>query len=256
MLETIKVTASVVVYKENALELNKAIYSFVNSSITTKLYIVENYINNFENKIVNHPKIEIIKFSKNYGFGKGHNLVLDKISTESDFHLILNPDVYFDSQILEELVLELKKDTSASMIAPKVFFPNGKFQNSCRKYPKAFELIIRRIPFLKSIFKKTYKNGIYSDKDLHNPFYAEYLTGCFHLYKTEDFIKIKGFDVRYFLYMEDVDICKKIDAFGKKKIYYPNVHIYHVLKQGSLKKLNLLFRHIASAIKYFIKWGF
>ena len=56
--------------------------------------------------------------------------------------------------------------------------------------------------------------------------------------------------------MEDVDICRKIDALGKKKLYYPREEITHVLKQGSSKSINLFFRHISSAIKYFLKWGF
>ena len=72
----------------------------------------------------------------------------------------------------------------------------------------------------------------------------------------EDFIALNGFDERYFLYMEDVDICKKIDLLGKKKLYYPQEQIIHILKQGSLKNANLFFSHLSSAIKYFLKWGF
>ena len=55
--------------------------------------------------------------------------------------------------------------------------------------------------------------------------------------------------------MEDVDICKKIDALEKKKLYYPKEEIIHVLKQGSSKNLKLFFRHTSSAKKYFLKWG-
>jgi len=142
------------------------------------------------------------------------------------------------------------------MIAPKVLFPDGRHQYSCRRYPTVSELLARRFTFLKSIFKKQIFKGTYRDKDLNQPFFAEYITGCFHLYKTKDFVKIKGFDERYFLYMEDVDICRKIDALGKKKLYFPQEEIVHVLKQGSSKNLKLFFRHTSSAIKYFLKWGF
>jgi GT2 family glycosyltransferase len=54
--------------------------------------------------------------------------------------------------------------------------------------------------------------------------------------------------------MEDVDICRKIDNLGKKKIYYPKEEITHVLKKGSSKSMKLFFRHTLSAIKYFLKW--
>ena len=89
-----------------------------------------------------------------------------------------------------------------------------------------------------------------------NLFFAEYITGCFHLYKTNDFVALNGFDERYFLYMEDVDICKKIDDLGKKKLYFPQEEIIHVLKQGSSKNIKLFIIHASSAIKYFLKWGF
>ena len=103
---------------------------------------------------------------------------------------------------------------------------------------------------------KSINKGKYSDKDISKAFYADYLTGCFQLFKTEDFVKINGFDERYFLYMEDVDICKKIDDIGKNKMYFPKEQITHVLKKESSKKIRLFFTHFISSIKYFKKWGF
>jgi GT2 family glycosyltransferase len=86
------------------------------------------------------------------------------------------------------------------MIAPKVLFPNDKHQYSCRRYPSLTELLVRRF-YLKNIFKKTIQKGIYTDRNLNQSFNPDYLTGCFHLYKTEDFIKLEGFDEQYFLYI-------------------------------------------------------
>ena len=54
--------------------------------------------------------------------------------------------------------------------------------------------------------------------------------------------------------MEDVDICRKIDAIGKKKMYYPGEEISHILKKGSSKNIKLLVRHFLSGIQYFYKW--
>jgi hypothetical protein len=54
--------------------------------------------------------------------------------------------------------------------------------------------------------------------------------------------------------MEDVDICKKIDATGRLKMYYPTEEIKHVLKKGSEKSIKLFFRHTFSIVKYFRKW--
>ena len=69
-------------------------------------------------------------------------------------------------------------------------------------------------------------------------------------------LQLKGFDNRFFMYMEDVDICKRIDQLGKIKLFYPKVEITHTHRKGSSKELRLFFIHISSIIKYFMKWGF
>jgi len=250
-----KITGSIVLYEENLKDLHTVIECFLNIPIQNKLYLIDNTPTKFFEYVFVNENIEYIPVEENIGFGSAHNKVIDKIEKYSDYHLILNPDVFFKPKIITTLINELAKDSLTAMIAPKVLFPDGRHQYSCRRYPTVSELIARRFTFLKPIFKKQIFKGTYRDIDLNQAFFAEYITGCFHLYKTKDFIKLKGFDERYFLYMEDVDICKKIDALGKKKLYFPQEEIVHVLKQGSSKNLKLFFRHTSSAFKYFLKWG-
>ena len=256
MIERLDLTASIVLHNENLKELTKTVYCFLDISLKKKLFLIDNTSNQRFKNIFKHPEVEYIAVGKNIGFGAGHNMITDNIKDLSYYHLILNPDVSFKGSIISNMIRVLEVNNELAMIAPKVLFPDKTHQYSCRRYPSVQELLARRFIFFKSIFKKVIFRGIYRDRDLSKPFFAEYITGCFHLFKTEDFVEINGFDERYFLYMEDVDICRKIDALGKKKLYYPNEEIIHVLKQGSSKSINLFFRHISSAIKYFLKWGF
>lgn len=256
MIGKLEITASIVLFNEDLKELNETIRSFLSIPLKKKLYLIDNTIERRFQDVFINKEIEYIAVGKNIGFGAGHNVIINKIKNKSNFHLILNPDVQFKTRVIINLISELKKDDSLSMIAPKVLFPSGEHQYSCRRYPRLFELLARRFVFLEPLFQSKIFKGKYQDKDLSKSFYADYLAGCFHLYKTDDFIKINGFDERYFLYMEDVDICKKIDEINKKKLYYPKEEIIHVLKQGSLKDLKLFLRHSSSAFKYFLKWGF
>ncbi len=66
--------------------------------------------------------------------------------------------------------------------------------------------------------------------------------------------KVGLFDERYFIYMEDIDLSRRI-AREYKTIYFPNVHIYHGHARESYGFNKLLLLHIHSAIKYFNKWG-
>lgn len=256
MKEKLEITASIVLYNENLDELKVTINSFLKVPLKKRLYLIDNTFSRRFQNIFHQPEIEYFAIGKNIGFGAGHNMIIDKIKNNSNFHLVLNPDVQFKEAIITNLISELEKDETLAMVAPKVLFPSGEHQFSCRRYPRFLELTARRFSFLKPFFEPAIYKGQYKDKDLTKSFYADYLAGCFHLYKTEDFVALKGFDERYFLYMEDVDICKKIDALGKRKLYHPQEEIKHVLKQGSSKSIKLFFRHTSSAIKYFFKWGF
>jgi GT2 family glycosyltransferase len=256
MKDKLIITGSIVLFKESLSDLHNTIDCFLNIPLEKKLYLIDNTPTKFFEYVFNDKQIEYIPIEENIGFGSAHNKIIDKINNNSKFHLILNPDVSFKPNVIPKLILELEKNDEIAMIAPKVLFLNGSHQYSCRRYPNVIELIARRFYFLKPVFKKIINKGEYREKDLSQPFYAEYLTGCFQLYKTQDFVKLRGFDEQYFLYMEDVDICKKIDNLGKKKLYYPQEQIVHILKQGSLRSVNLFLKHLSSAIKYFLKWGF
>ncbi len=252
----IKISASIVLYKEDFEELKKTINCFLAIPLAKKLFLIDNTKNSLFRDKFKKDEIVYIENKVNIGFGAAHNKILDKIEHLSKYHLILNPDVTFNKDVIPNLINELKKNTEVAMIAPKVLFPNKTHQYSCRRYPTLMELFIRRIKIIKPLFKQQLHKGEYRDMDLNIPFHPESLTGCFHLYNTNDLINLKGFDERYFLYMEDVDICKKIDLSGKKKLYFPDVKIIHIANFGSAKEIRLLIYHISSAFKYFRKWGF
>lgn len=252
MNENIDISATIVLFKEDIKLLRRTVESFLNIALKKKLFLIDNSPSNVLFKEFIDPEIEYVLMNENLGFGKGHNVVLDKIKNTSDFHLILNPDVEFDAHVISKMIDEIAKDENVAMIAPKVTFPDGAFQYTCRKYPNPLEMISRRA----KIFKKYNQKRVYKDIDLSKPFYPDFIHGCFMLFKTDDFVSINGFDERYFLYMEDVDICRKIDEIGKKKLYYPNVQITHILKKESSKNIRLFFTHLNSSIKYFKKWGF
>ncbi len=244
------ITASIVLYNENLTTLLKSVDSFLNTPIKKKLYLIDNSSKNTLQSHFNHPDIAYIFVGKNIGFGSAHNLILDKIN--SNYHLILNPDIEFKSGVIQTLISELDKDLETSFVTPKVLYPNNKLQFVCRKHPSFFDLINRKL----KISKKSIHNNEYRNQNLEVAFYPEFIHGCFMLFKTEDFKSINGFDERYFLYMEDADLCRKIDCKGKKKLYYPFVEVIHQHRKGSSKSIKLFFYHLSSAIKYFLKWGF
>ncbi len=255
MTEKPIISGTIVLYKNNLSILKKTVRSFLDIALPKILYLVDNSPTDVLKNTFIHPDVRYIFVGKNIGFGKAHNSIINKIANESWYHLVLNPDVIFSNKVVPNLVEVLKKEPDVAVIAPKVLYNNGDHQYTSRKYPSILELMGRRIRPLGYILRERIMSADYRDRDLEAPFYVEYLTGCFLLFRTKDYIEINGFDERYFLYMEDVDICRKLDAVNKKKLYYPNECIYHRLERGSTKKIKLFFHHISSVFQYFYKWG-
>jgi hypothetical protein len=81
-----------------------------------------------------------------------------------------------------------------------------------------------------------------------------WLSGCFLLARTSQLEKIGGFDERFFMYMEDIDLSRR-SLRHFKNIFYPHVTIQHFYEKGSYKSRKLTIIHLISAIRYFNKWG-
>lgn len=249
-MEKVEISGSIVLFNEDIDTLKKTIECFCSIPFSKKLYLIDNTNTSRYNEFSENECVVYLNNGKNIGFGRGHNKVINYIKETSNFHLILNPDVFFKGEVIGVLLEKLSQEKLLAMIAPKVRFPDGKEQFTVRKYPTFFDLFLRKTGINKNrIYEQEYRNI-----DLSKPFYPEAIHGCFMLFKTADFVAINGFDERYFLYMEDIDICKKIDVAGKKKCYYPEVEVTHVLRKGSSKKVKLFLYHLSSALKYFLKW--
>lgn len=250
--DKVVITATIVLYENDLEMLKKAVNSFLDTPIDKKLFLIDNSETNVLEEHFQHDDIEYFFVGKNLGYGKANNKIIEYIKTLSSFHLILNPDVFFDKKVIPKLINELNTNKDLALIGPKTLYPEGGFQHSCRRYPSFFELLFRRLKIFKNITDK----GEYKDIDLSKPFNPDFIQGAFLLFKTEDFVKLNGFDSRFFMYMEDVDICRRIDNLNREKLYFPEVEIYHLYTKGSAKNLKLFFYHFLSAIQYFYKWKF
>lgn len=208
-----------------------------------------------ETVVSKFPKVQLIR-SENIGFGAGHNKAIAAIKKPSPFHLIMNPDVYFDSGILERLVEFMNNHSQTGLVMPKILYPDNQVQYLCKLLPTPFDLVVRRfLPgFLKPLFSGRLRRYEMRHKDYDREMEVPHLSGCFMMLRR-DVLETTGlFDTRFFMYLEDVDYSRRIHKHFKT-VYYPAVHIYHQYHKGSYKRLKHLKYHIISAIKYFNKWG-
>jgi GT2 family glycosyltransferase len=107
-------SASIVAYKNPANILAQTIHSFLSSTQDSKLYLIDNSPTDDLKYLAYDPRISYIFNAKNIGFGAGHNISLNRVINESKYHLILNPDVYFDTNVLIKLYQYMEQQTPAN----------------------------------------------------------------------------------------------------------------------------------------------
>jgi len=255
----IELNISIVLYHNKEEQIKKTIESVLNTDLYINIYLVDN---SSTDKLKSLEKIDnriiYIFNNANLGFGKAHNIALRKSVEENiPYHLVLNPDVYFEKGVLEEIYNFMEANKDVGLVMPKVLYPDGDIQYLCKLLPTPLDLFGRRFlnfgPFKKIVEKR---NEIYElrftgyDKIMEVP----YLSGCFMFIRTEVLKNVGLFDERFFMYLEDTDLSRRIHRVAKT-VYYPYVHIYHEYGKGSYKNLKLLYYHIKSAIKYFNKYS-
>lgn len=195
--------------------------------------------------------------SANHGYGAGHNLALKALAeTPSTFHLILNPDITFAPGVLPELVQALETHKNAGWVMPKILYPDGRTQPLCKLLPTPFDLAVRRFfpgPLRKLIEARIQRyelRGIEDTPSCSVPF----LSGCFALVRRDILARTGGFDERYFLYMEDVDLCRRFSEHCRL-LYWPRVSVVHGFHRGSHNNWKLTLEHLRSSWHYFNHWG-
>jgi len=221
-----------------------------------KLYLIDNSpTDELRHLSKIDERIEYIFSNENIGFGKAHNIALRKsIVNGASYHLVLNPDAYFEKEVLEELFRYMEKNQDVANVLPKTFYPDGKIQYLCKLLPTPIELIVRRFirsdKIIKKINQKYELHSFGYDKILNIPF----LSGCFMFLRVEHLKEVGLFDENIFMYMEDTDLNRRLHA-KYKTVFYPYVSITHVHAKESYKRKALLIAHIKSTIYYFNKWG-
>jgi GT2 family glycosyltransferase len=250
------ITCSIVLYNNPLAELRVAVESFLNCTKNVKLLLVDNSETDHLRFEFISPKIEYYFNGINLGFGAGHNIAINQIIAQSKYHIILNPDVEFNSTVLNTLFEFMEKNTDTGLVMPKIVYKNGDMQYLCKKLPSPLDLIVRRfVPNpIKRIFNSILSAYELRHKDYNKMMEVPNLSGCFMFIRNHVFQTVGLFDEQYFMYLEDTDLCRRI-AERYRTIYYPNESIIHGYSKASYKNLKLMSYHVNSTIRYFNKWG-
>lgn len=251
----IDITASIVLYHTDEFELKKTLNSILNTCVHLKLYLIDNSPVSLLENLSRNKQIEYIHNPSNPGFGAAHNIAIQKaINLGSSYHFIINPDIYFEGDVIKEMVKYMHSDSSIGMLMPEILNLDGTVQNLPKLLPNPWSILWRKIKFPVRSYQKfinEYELRTIPRETIYN---APVLSGCFTLLNLKAIQEMGMYDDAFFMYFEDWDLSRRIHR-KYKTIYFPNVSVYHGYESGANKSKKLFKIFVNSAITYFNKWG-
>ena len=182
--------------------------------------------------------INIIYNDRPKGFGANHNQAFKAAS--GSFFCVLNPDVRLVANPFPALIKVLQS-TQVGVCAPLVISMDGAVEDSARRFPNPWTILKRIISGKRSA---DYTLG-------HEVLLPDWVGGMFMLFRSTTYQQINGFDERYFLYYEDVDICARLTNLGFDVVLCPVVRVVHLAQRASHKSLKYLRWHVTSILRFF-----
>jgi GT2 family glycosyltransferase len=252
------IVGSIVLHNTPRSEVEHAISQFLAASsanrLKTHLCVIDNSPVRLEMNCLRHPSVSYCFTNCNLGYGRAHNIALRASHGHAQYSLVLNTDVTYSPQVIAELKSFLDSHPDTGIAAPKILYPDGRLQHVCRLLPTPLNVFLRR--FLpKSHWTKR------ADEDYELRWWDHgsiasipFLSGSFLLLRTDLCATVGGFDERFFLYAEDVDLCRKIHQVADTA-YIPHVSIIHEYRRRTSNSWRGTWHGIRSHCQYFNKWG-
>lgn len=192
----------------------------------------------FDSKSFEFP-LEIIRNAKAKGFGANHNAAFTR--ARGRYFCVLNPDIRLNANPFPALI-EALADRGVGLAAPRITSPSGNTEDSARRFPTLWVIL-----------RKAVTGTQHHDYEVTSaPFRPEWVAGMFMLFRAEVFRQLSGFDERYFLYYEDVDLCLRARRLGFEIVLEPRVQAVHDARRASRNSLRHLFWHVHSLARFFL----
>lgn len=180
-----------------------------------------------------HPWVKLIKEKTNTGFSIGNNIGLRE--TSKPYILIMNPDALVEKDTLVKALEYLRDHPECDVMGCQLKFADGRVQPSWGYLPNPFNTILwilglSLLPGIKQLIGPIHPKG---KGDFTKERQVEWVMGAFLMMKREVYEKTGGFDETIFMYMEEVELCRRIKEAGFRIWYVPTIKITHLDKASS-----------------------
>jgi GT2 family glycosyltransferase len=230
-----------------------------NCSIRFEVIVVDNASSDGSADMVRTEfaeKVKLIQNEVNRGFGAAHNQAIAE--SRGRYVFLLNPDCrIIDDNALRRMVEYMDSHLDIGMLGPKVVYPDGRLQFSARRFPTFAAALFRHTPlgrfFPHNRFVRKY---LMEDWDHRETADVDWLSGAALMIRKKTIEEIGLLDERFFMYVEDMDWCKRAHMYGWRVVYYPEAEVSHRIGASSDQKvIPMIHEHRKSMLRYFLKYN-
>lgn len=198
------------------------------------------------------PEVKLIALSVNLGFGKGHNKAFEVAAGAVLFPL--NSDAIVHAGCFTRILNFLRTDRNIGIVGPKLLNPDGSLQYSARRFPTPMAALFRNTPLGKLFPKNKYtRDYLMTDWAHDEPRDVDWVSGAGFAFTRELFDQIGGFDERFFMFLEDVDLCYRAHETGKRVVYLPEAVVTHKIGSSTDKAPNRMINQFHHSMLLFYK---
>lgn len=199
------------------------------------------------------PEFRLLRQTRNLGFTGGHNLALKE--RRGRHAALLNSDTLVHPGAIRVLDRHFQAHPEWGVIAPKLLNPDGSLQYSCRTFPNPVAAAFRNT-FLGRLFPNNRATSDYLMKDWDHASIREvdWVSGAALFIRGDVLDKIGGLDPSFFMFCEDVDLCRRTWNAGWKVVYIPDAVVTHAIGRSTDKAPNrMIGRFHRSMFRYYLK---
>jgi N-acetylglucosaminyl-diphospho-decaprenol L-rhamnosyltransferase len=228
--------------------LESALAGLAGSGLSAKVWVVDNASVDGSADMVRQrfPEVGLLAHTENLGFAAGNNLALRTLGLGREavarYILFLNPDTRVVGDALETMVRFLDASPAAGAAGARLLHDDGSFQHSAFAFPGLAQIFFDFFPLhhrlLNSQLNGRYPRRLY---EAGNPFPVDHPLGAALMVRGETLVQVGGFDEQFFMYCEEIDLCRRIKAAGWQIYCVPEAEIVHLMGQSTRQFRDRMF---------------
>jgi N-acetylglucosaminyl-diphospho-decaprenol L-rhamnosyltransferase len=228
--------------------LDSALAGLERSALVGEIWVVDNASSDGSVEMVRQrfPAVHLLAQERNLGFAVGNNLALQEMGVgqgaDARHVLFLNPDTRVLGDALGEMVRFLDSAPAAGAAGAALVHGDGGFQHSAFAFPGLLQIFFDFFPVHPRILDSRL-NGRYPRRLYHagRPFLVDHPLGAALMVRGKALAQVGGFDERFFMYCEEIDLCRRIRAAGWQIYNVPQARIVHLVGQSTCQFRDRMF---------------